>query len=87
MGRPPLRVRTRGRSTSWSWTSVSAVGVDRGRAAIRLVTEPTAGVDAAHVRQRGGVMSQVLGSQASPADAVREYEEVRRVVRLFLDGE
>ena len=32
-------------------------------------------------------MSQVLGSQASPADAIREYDEVRRVVQLFLDGE
>jgi hypothetical protein len=32
-------------------------------------------------------MSQVLGSQAGPADAVREYDEVRRVVQLFFDGE
>ncbi|MCV2491861.1 nuclear transport factor 2 family protein [Geodermatophilus sp. YIM 151500] len=32
-------------------------------------------------------MSQVLSSQAGPADAVREYDEVRRVVELFLDGE
>ena len=32
-------------------------------------------------------MGQVLGSQAGPADAVREYDEVRRVVQLFLDGE
>ncbi len=32
-------------------------------------------------------MSQVLDSQVSPADAVREYDEVRRVVQLFLDGE
>ena len=32
-------------------------------------------------------MSQVLGGQASPADAVREYDEVRRVVQLFHDGE
>jgi hypothetical protein len=32
-------------------------------------------------------MTDVLGSQAGPADAVREYDEVRRVVQLFLDGE
>ena len=32
-------------------------------------------------------MSQVLDSQVSPADAVRDYDEVRRVVQLFLDGE
>ena len=32
-------------------------------------------------------MSQVLDSRAGPADAVREYDEVRRVVQLFLDGE
>ena len=32
-------------------------------------------------------MSQVLGSQAGPADAVREYDEVKRVVQLFFDGE
>jgi hypothetical protein len=29
-------------------------------------------------------MAQVIGS---PADAVRDYDEVRRVVQLFLDGE
>jgi hypothetical protein len=32
-------------------------------------------------------MSQVVGSHAGGADAVREYDEVRRVVQLFLDGE
>jgi hypothetical protein len=32
-------------------------------------------------------MTDVHGSQAGPADAVREYDEVRRVVQLFLDGE
>lgn len=32
-------------------------------------------------------MSQALGSQAGPADAVREYDEVQRVVQLFFDGE
>ena len=32
-------------------------------------------------------MSQALGSQTSPADAVRDYDEVHRVVQLFLDGE
>jgi hypothetical protein len=32
-------------------------------------------------------MTDVLGSQAGPAEAVREYDEVRRVVQLFLDGE
>jgi hypothetical protein len=32
-------------------------------------------------------MTQVHGSQAGPADAVREYDDVRRVVQLFLDGE
>jgi hypothetical protein len=32
-------------------------------------------------------MTQVAGSQASPTDAVHEYDEVRRVVQLFLDGE
>ena len=32
-------------------------------------------------------MTQVHGSQAGPADAVREYDEVCRVVQLFLDGE
>lgn len=32
-------------------------------------------------------MGRALGSQATPADAVREYDEVRRVVQLFLDGE
>ncbi|MDT7681794.1 MAG: hypothetical protein QOG57_2104 [Pseudonocardiales bacterium] len=32
-------------------------------------------------------MTDVLGSQAGPADAVREYDEVRRVVQLFPDGE
>jgi hypothetical protein len=32
-------------------------------------------------------MAQVPGSQVGPADAVSEYDEVRRVVQLFLDGE
>jgi len=32
-------------------------------------------------------MSQVLGGQAGHPDAVLEYDEVRRVVQLFLDGE
>lgn len=32
-------------------------------------------------------MTHVLGSQATPADAVREHDEVSRVVQLFLDGE
>ena len=32
-------------------------------------------------------MTEAPGSQTGPADAVREYDEVRRVVQLFLDGE
>jgi hypothetical protein len=32
-------------------------------------------------------MTDVLDSQAVPADAVREYDDVSRVVHLFLDGE
>ena len=32
-------------------------------------------------------MTQTHASQAGPADAVRDYDEVRRVVQLFLDGE
>ena len=32
-------------------------------------------------------MGQMVGNQAGRADAVREYDEVRRVVQLFLDGE
>ena len=32
-------------------------------------------------------MTRVLGSQAGHADAVHEYDEVHRVVRLFLEGE
>ncbi len=32
-------------------------------------------------------MTQVADSQAGSADAVHEYDEVRRVVQLFLDGE
>ena len=32
-------------------------------------------------------MSQALGSQTGPADAVRDYDEISRVVQAFLDGE
>jgi hypothetical protein len=32
-------------------------------------------------------VAEVTGRQAGGADAVREYDEVRRVVQLFLDGE
>jgi len=32
-------------------------------------------------------MTDVAASQTVPTDAVREYDEVRRVVQLFLDGE
>ena len=32
-------------------------------------------------------MTQAPGGQAGPADAVRGYDEVSRVVQLFLDGE
>lgn len=32
-------------------------------------------------------MAQAFGNEAGPADTVREYDEVRQVVQLFLDGE